>query len=182
MFSHRVHLVNGGAGSEKEVGDRLLVGEGHVFDRSRPKCRTATGYEANEQIFGAQGLSQLEHEFSAFLASFGGAVFVTRAGAVKKNGACFSGFGIRNIDPPGQPVAFRILRPEGSYESPSHLCSRLACADHGDALGGSEFRGPDLQGVTPNAYVLSDQVTGVDGLEAGEPDRLSVLDEPMARG
>jgi len=36
MFSHRVHLVNGGAGREKKVGDRLLVGEGHVFNWCRP--------------------------------------------------------------------------------------------------------------------------------------------------
>ena len=120
--------------------------------------------------------------FSAFLASFGGAVFVARAGTVKNDGACLSGFGILNIDPPSQPVAFGVWRAEGFDEPLRHFGARLPRSHDRYVFEAFEFCGPDLQGVTLDAHVLSDQVTGVDGLEAGEPDRLSLLDEPMARG
>jgi|GEM_PF-5583046 len=73
---------------------------------------------------------------------------------MENDGACLSGFGIRNIDPPGQPVTFGVGSAEGKdEESLGHPCSCFSRTDYSDALQAFELRGSDLQVVPPDAHV-----------------------------
>jgi len=51
MLPDRVHLIDGGPGSEQEISDPLFLGEAHVEDGSGPQRRASTRNEAEEQVF-----------------------------------------------------------------------------------------------------------------------------------
>jgi len=52
MLPDRVHLIDGGSGSEQQIRDPLFFGETYVEDGSGPQRRATTRNEAEEQVFG----------------------------------------------------------------------------------------------------------------------------------
>jgi len=65
MFTHRVQLMNGGAGFHKLAGDVLFGGERQSFDGSRQQRRGSAGDQADHQVAWTCGTRQIQNAAGA---------------------------------------------------------------------------------------------------------------------
>ena len=179
VFPHRVHLPDGGAGGEEEIGHRLLVGQAHSLRGGRPEGGAASGEKADEEIAGAQGPGQGEHALGSQDPRGGGTVVVTGARGMEHDGADRPPLECRHVDPALDRERGEHAGTESLGQASGHGRAGLPRAHHGQLAHAAQRHDPlaDPQRLSTHAHRAPDEPIRAHGVEPARPDRRRIVSQ-----